>query len=530
VRRLAALVAALDEATDTQGRLAALVAHFRTAPEADRVWAVALLAGRRPRRTATHAQLRDWAAAAAAIPPWLFDEAHAVTGDLAETAALVLPPPGTVRDPGLAVWMERLVALAALGEAARRAAVLEAWAGLDTPGRIVLNRLVTGGFRPEVTRRQLAQALSLATGQDEAAVAAALAGEWDPARTPFAALVARPAGAGLAPLPFCPDRRLDGPPEALGDPALWLAERAWDGLRAQIIARDGALAIWAQAEGLVTDRFPEIAPLARALPQGCTLEGEVLAWAGAAPLPAAALRARLGRGRLTRRQLDAAPAVFIASDLLEAAGRDLRAAPFADRRTRLAALVAGLPAGGPLRLSLELPFADWAALYALRAGARAAGAVGLMLSRRAAPRGGDHDPSDRWRWPCAPMTVDAVMVYAHPGPGRAAAPFTGFTFALRDGEALVPVARAASGLTVAELADIAAFVRGNTLERFGPVRRLRPELVFEIAFEGIDASPRHKAGLALRHPRILRWRRDLPAAAAGTLGALREMLPPAAPG
>jgi DNA ligase-1 len=249
-----------------------------------------------------------------------------------------------------------------------------------------------------------------------------------------------------------------------------------------------------------------------------------MAWAGDGPLPFAELQKRIGRKAAPKKLLAEAPAMLIAYDLLEAEGADLRAATFAHRRARLQAMMASLPAEAPIRLSPEVAFADWQTLATARAGAKAARAEGLMLKRRASAYGVGRRRGDWWKWKVDPMTVDAVMVYAQAGHGRRATLFTDFTFAVRDGEDFVPFAKAYSGLTDGEFAEITRWVRAHTLERFGPVRRVPPELVFEIAFEGIQPSPRHRSGIALRFPRILRWRRDKPAAEIDTLDTLKSLL------
>ncbi|MBP9184897.1 MAG: cisplatin damage response ATP-dependent DNA ligase, partial [Fuscovulum sp.] len=379
------------------------------------------------------------------------------------------------------------------------------------------------------------RALARATGQDEAQLAHRLMGDWDPAATGFADLVAGRGHQGqegdARPYPFALASALEGGVEALGDAADWLAEWKWDGIRGQLVARPGAFALWSRGEELVTDRFPDLGPLRDALPAGTVLDGEVLAWApGAArPLPFAALQTRIGRKTVPKTVLRAAPARFLAYDLLEAGGEDLRALPLATRRARLEALLSALPAGLPLAASplLAPPLlegADWDGLAALRAGARDLGAEGLMLKRAASAYAGGRRRGDWWKWKLDPFTVDAVMIYAQGGHGRRAGLYTDFTFAVRDGDALVPFAKAYSGLTDAEFARITAWVQAHTLERFGPVRRVPPELVFEIAFEGIQASPRHKSGIALRFPRIARWRQDKPVTEIDTLEALRGLL------
>jgi DNA ligase-1 len=310
----------------------------------------------------------------------------------------------------------------------------------------------------------------------------------------------------------------------VGDPADWAAEWKWDGIRGQVILREGEQFLWSRGEDLMTDRFPELARLADFLPQGTVIDGEVLAWAEGRPLPFAALQKRIGRKSVPKKLLAEAPVILMAYDLLEDEGRDIRALPFAERRARLDALAAGLPADAPLRPSPLVDFDDWAGLAAERETSRERGAEGLMLKRLGAPYGVGRKKGDWWKWKVDPFTVDAVMVYAQSGHGRRATLFTDFTFAVWDGNALVPFTKAYSGLTDAEFREITAWVRKNTLERYGPVRAVRPEHVFEIAFEGIQESPRHKSGIALRFPRMARWRKDKPVQEANTLDDLRALL------
>ncbi len=527
MRRFAALFAALDGTTRTAEKVAALADYFRSAPEADRVWTVALLSHRRPRRAATSAELRAWAAEAAGIPDWLFEESYAVAGDLAETIAHLLPPPAAPRDRGLAETIADLAALAGQPAEARRAAIRAAWDALDPPGRFLFNKLITGGFRMGVSQGLMTRALAEATGLPAADLAQRLTGDWDPARVGWALLIAG-GGDAARPYPFALASQLDADPATLGVTADWLAEWKWDGIRAQAIRRGGVRALWSRGEELITDRFPDLGPLIDRLPEGTVIDGEIVVWPAGAdrPAPFAALQPRIGRKAVPKRLLAEAPVRLLAYDLLEWQGLDLRTAALADRRARLAALAAAQPAGGPLVLSPAVPFADWGALAAARAAARDRGAEGLMLKRIASPYTGGRRRGDWWKWKLDPHTIDAVMVYAQAGHGRRAALYTDFTFAVRSGEDLVPVAKAYSGLTDAEFAEITAWVRRNTLERFGPVRRVRPELVFEIAFEGVQSSPRHKSGVALRFPRMLRWRRDKGPAEIDTIEALRALAAP----
>lgn len=525
MRDFAALHAALDATTRAGEKVAALAAYFRTAPERDRLWTIALFSGRRPRRVVPATRLRDWAAEAAGLPPWLMEECHAAAGDLSETIALVLPPPSRRIDLPLSAWIDRIRALATLPEPDRKAAILEAWDSLPPPQRFLFNKLLSGSFRVGLSRGLMTRALARATGLPEPDVAHSLMGDWSPDGTDWDTLLGtgRPRNAGARPYPFCLAAPLEDP-GLVADPAGWLAEYKWDGIRGQLILRGGVHHLWSRGEELITDRFPELVRALDWLPPGTVLDGEIMAWRDG-PLPFSALQTRIGRRTLTRAVLERAPAILMAYDLLEQDGQDIRTLPLADRRARLEALLAGLPPEAPLRLSPALPFAGPEDLAAARAASRRAGAEGLMLKRRASPYGTGRRRGDWWKWKLDPFSVDAVMVYAQPGSGRRANLFTDFTFALRDdGGDLVPIAKAYSGLTDEEFRQITAWVQRHTIRRFGPVRQVEPVQVFEIGFEGIRESPRHRSGIALRFPRMLRWRRDKPASEIDSLETLRALL------
>ena len=524
MKRFAALFTALDGTTKTGEKTAALIAYFATAPDADKLWTAALLTGRRPRRAVTATELRLWAAEAAGIPDWLFDESYTVVGDLAETIALLLPPPDQTRDSSLTETITMLRHLTGQPAEARRAAVLQAWTMFAPTERFLFNKLITGGFRMGVAQGLLTRALATATGVEETTLAHRLMGDWDPATTAFASLISGTEGTASRPYPFALASPLEDPPESLGPPQDWVAEWKWDGIRGQLIHRPGAFALWSRGEELITDRFPEFAQLADFLPQGTVIDGEILAWGDGAPLPFAALQKRIGRKTVPKKLLAEAPAHMLAYDLLELDGVDIRATPLRDRRAQLASVIAALPPGGPLALSPALDFADWPALAVTRATAREAQAEGLMLKRATSPYHTGRKRGDWWKWKLDPYTIDAVMLYAQAGHGRRANLFTDFTFGIRDGNDLVPFTKAYSGLTDAEFAEITRWVQSHTLERFGPVRKVPADLVFELAFEGIQESPRHKSGLALRFPRMVRWRRDKGVADIDTIDTLRALL------
>ncbi len=525
MKRFAELFRAVDQTTRTSLKVAAMAAYFRDAPDADKLWCVALFSGRRPRRAITTTVLREWAAERAGIPLWLFEESYPIVGDLAETIALILPPPDHETDLPLSHWIDEIRALSAQDDAARKAGILKAWDSLGVTERLLFTKLLTGGFRVGVSQKLMTRALAQATGIDEPELTHRLMGSWTPENVSWDSLIHTPdpTAALSRPYPFYLAYQLDDP-ESLGDPADWMAERKWDGIRGQLILRGGDHHLWSRGEELMTDRFPELARLKDFLPDGTVFDGEVLAWGDGAPLSFNALQKRIGRKTVPKKLLLEAPVILMAYDLLEQAGEDLRGNGFADRRARLEALTADLPTEAPLRLSPLVPVESLEQLAAERAKSRDLMAEGLMLKRRASPYLAGRKKGDWWKWKVDPLTIDAVMIYAQAGSGRRANLFTDFTFAVRDGNALVPFTKAYSGLTDAEFRRITAWVRKNTLERFGPVRQVKPEHVFEIGFEGIQSSPRHKSGVALRFPRMLRWRHDKPLDEINTLGDLKEML------
>lgn len=528
MNRFAALFNAIDQSTKTTVKVAALADYFNDANDMDRLWTVALFSGRRPKRAVTTTRLREWAAEAANIPLWLFEDSYAVVGDLAETIALVLPPNKTRDNSNLSIWINDLRSLANVDEPDRKTFVLNAWQRLGGTERFVFNKLITGGFRMGVSQKLMTRALSRATGKPEAELAHRLMGNWHPDDVTWHQLIeAEDASADASrPYPFYLAYALEDGPEALGDPKDWRAEWKWDGIRGQLILRDGAYFVWSRGEELMTDRFPELARAIDHVPPGTVLDGELLVWPADQDKPSSfnALQARIGRKTVPKKLLTEAPVVLHAYDMLEWQGNDLREMPFADRRALLEKACADLPPEAPVRLSPQHRFNDWATLATLRSTAREENAEGLMLKRGDSPYLAGRKKGDWWKWKLDPLTIDAVMIYAQSGSGRRANLFTDFTFAVWNGNDLVPFTKAYSGLTDAEFREITAWVRKNTLQRFGPVRQVTPHHVFEIAFEGIQPSSRHKSGVALRFPRMSRWRQDKPLAEANTLDDLNEML------
>ena len=528
---LAAFVAlfdALDRTTATRGKGAALEKYLVSASPEDVVWAIHFLTGRRMRRPVSGRLLRDWAASHSGLPPWLVEECHHVVGDLAETLAILCARGGpSPRDgtPSLAAFVHaELLPLASLSPEEQRSVVTGWWERFDERTAFVVHKLLTGEFRVGVSATLVARALAGLLGREPGTIEHRLMGAW----TPDAAFAERLFAADDSgsersrPYPFFLASPLDGDPLLLGDPEDWLAEWKWDGIRAQLIVRAGELFIWSRGEELVTDRFPELAAAARALPDGTVLDGEILPWRGEGPLPFSVLQTRIGRKTLTPRVLREAPVVLVCFDILEEEGVDLRPRPLAERRARLEALLAGRE--GALRASQRLVVEDWGRLGERREESRARGVEGIMLKRLSSPYRVGRPRGDWWKWKVAPYTMDAVMVYAQAGRGRRAALYTDYTCAVWDGDALVPVAKAYSGLDDGEIRRLDAWIRQHTTDRFGPVRAVTPHHVFELGFEAIQRSPRHKSGVAVRFPRILRWRTDKGVRDADTLTQLHALI------
>jgi DNA ligase-1 len=536
MKRFAELYALLDETTKTGVKVEALRNYFAAAPAADAAWAVYFLIGRKPRQVVATGRMRAWAAEEAGVADWLFQESYDAVGDIAETIALLLPPPERAGDRPLSEWIEtHLLPLRGRGEDEQRAAMLDAWRQLDDRQRFVWNKLISGGFRVGVSQQLVTRALGEVAGVDPAVVAHRLMGDWEPSPAFFERLLARDAAdADLSrPYPFFLAYALEQPLEDLGDRDEWQAEWKWDGIRSQLIRRGGQTFLWSRGEELVTERYPELAAVGDALPDGTVIDGEILPYTEGRVLPFAQLQRRIGRKAVTKAILAQVPVVIIAYDLLELGGEDIRDRPMAERRAALAERVGAMGVENPtlahrLLLSPIVEAPTWDELARARAGSREMQSEGLMLKRLDSAYGVGRRRGDWWKWKVQPHTIDAVLIAAQRGSGKRASLYTDYTFGVWDREQgrLVTIAKAYSGLTDAEIRQVDAFVRRNMVEKFGPVRTVKPELVFELAFEGLNRSNRHKSGVAVRFPRILRWRTDKPAAEADSLDSIRAMLPP----
>ena len=537
MRLFADLVTRLGTSTKTNEKLDALSEYFSSANDKDKVWVIAIFSGRRPKRAVNTTQLWTWCNEVAKLPGWLFEECYHAVGDLGETIALLLPESLSAdASHPLHYYLETLISIEKEDESVRKEFILRSWQTMTQAERFVFNKLITGNFRIGVSQSTMVNALAKTSKLESSVIAHRISGNWDPVTTSFPDLLSEHAVTTdySKPYPFYLAYAIEDEVNTLGEPNEWQAEWKWDGIRGQIIKRNDALFVWSRGEELMTDKFPEYHALKNHLPNGIVLDGEIIPYRSrsaspggggveGAPLPFALLQTRIGRKSVTKKQLTEAPITFFAYDLLEYDGNDIRETLLVERRTLLEKVVKEInhPA---LLLSPVILFTTWAELTNLREQSRNLGSEGIMLKRKNSIYQVGRKRGDWWKWKIDPLVIDAVMIYAQKGHGRRSDLYTDYTFAVRDGDKLVGFTKAYSGLTDKEFAQVDNFVKRNSLEKFGPVRTVKPELVFEIAFEGIAASNRHKSGVALRFPRINRWRKDKTANEINTLDDLKKML------
>lgn len=533
MKNFSELIKALDSSNKTSVKVDALTQYFCNANDKDRVWTIAILSHRRPPRPVNTTLLRLWATELANIPLWLFEESYHIVGDLAETIALVIPTTNEHSDKSLSEYVEEMIDLKKKSDKEKREYLHENWLILNYYERFVFTKLITGSFRIGVSQKLMTRALSKAIDADEDILAYKLMGDWNPSKITFHELILNEKSQDYLskPYPFYLAYALESEPESLGDCKEWSAEHKWDGIRSQTIIRDGELYIWSRGEELVTDKYPEFNSLLGVIPNGTVIDGEILPYIENKIGSFNDLQTRIGRKTVSKALLEKTPVIIKAYDLLEWDGNDIRERPFEDRRILLEKLYDSIKDKDlPLQLSERIDFTIWDDTIREKAKARELRSEGLMFKRKNSSYLVGRKKGDWWKWKLDPFSIDAVLTYAMRGSGRRATLFTDYTFALwqnnDDGtRELVTFAKAYSGLTDDEFRMVDDFIKKNTLERFGPVRSVIPKLVFEIGFEGIAFSRRHKSGVATRFPRILRWRTDKKIEDANTIEDLKNMIP-----
>ena len=525
MKQFADLFRSLEESTGTNEKLELLSGYFKTASEDDIILVIALLTGNRPKRSVKTTDLRQWAAEAAGIDDWLFDECYENVGDLAETISLLVRGSDTSEEHTLSHWVNNVIIhLKDLEPEEQKDILTSAWQSLGREGRFVLTKLISGGFRMGISSKSVVNALSIATGIDPNILTHRLMGKWEPTISFYHTLISPDTSSTekSKPYPFALAHPLDQPAEEFITPAEWQAEWKYDGIRAQLIKREGEVFLWSRGEEIINSQFPEVVAAAEGLPDGSVLDGELLVYIDGVPQPFASMQKRVGRKSVSAKMIRELPVLFIVFDLLELGCTDLRGEPLRTRRNKLESLLLG-GRHESILLSPLIPFKDVSELAAVRDLSRSRSVEGLMLKRLDSVYSTGRKRGDWWKWKVDPWTVDAVLLYAQAGHGRRAGLFTDYTFAVWHEGRLVPFAKAYSGLTDAEIVEVDRFVKQNTIEKFGPVRSVTPKLVFELAFEGIQPSSRHKSGVAVRFPRIVRWRRDLSIKDADSLEELKKI-------
>lgn len=529
MKEFAQLITSIDQSNKTNDKVKALKSYFLSANDQDKIWTLALFTHRKPKRTVNSSLLKEWITEWKGIPEWLFQESYQVVGDLAETIALLLNSAESVNkeiDKPLSYYIETLIKLKDKSTEEKRARLYQVYHELDQPERFVFTKIMTGGWRVGVSQNLITRALSEAFDINKSIIAHRLMGDWSPEKFTFQELILEESTNDLAsrPYPFFLAHPIETKEiQADLNPGEWQAEWKWDGIRGQIIKRNDEVFIWSRGEELITEKFPELAEMAKNLPNGTVLDGEITAYENGEPLSFAVLQTRIGRKNITKNLLKKAPVVFICYDLIEFNGKDFREKPLHYRIEQLSNIIE-ITNDQRLLSSSSLSFSNWDELIEVRKKSRSLKTEGLMLKKKDSIYEAGRKRGNWWKWKIAPLTIDGVMIYAQKGHGRRADLYSDYTLAVWDNKALIPFAKAYSGLTDVEMKKVDAFVKKNTKEKFGPVRTVKPELVFEIAFEGIQASKRHKSGIALRFPRIKRWRKDKSINEANQLADLQELL------
>lgn len=509
MKHFAELISTLESTNKTNAKIDAMVHYLNTAPENDKLWFLALFTGKRPKRPVNTNLLKQWALEIIQLPEWLFLESYSSVGDLGETLSLILPPPENDIQKSLSQWMTELIHLKDQTDEEKKRYVTESWNGLDYTERFIFNKLIGGSFRIGVSKKLLITALSKYSDIDSSQLMHSIMGKWNVEEMNFDDLIT---GTNInpdnsKPYPFCLAYPLEKETQELGKPVEWQAEYKWDGIRGQLIKRNTEIFIWSRGEELVTPQFPELVTALEHIPGNFVLDGEILAVNDDEVLNFNELQKRLNRKTITPKMLREIPVKVFVYDILEFDDEDLREKPLSERRKILENLIETYPVEH-IKISGSVPFKNWDDLIAIRENSRENNSEGLMLKQKNSHYHSGRKKGDWWKWKVDALTIDAVLIYAQKGSGRRSGYYTDYTFAVKKDDQLVTIAKAYSGLTYKEIMEVSRFVTKNSLEKFGPVRTVKPELVFEIAFEGIGFSNRHKSGVALRFPRIVRWRRD----------------------
>ena len=551
------LINNLEQCNSTKKKINLISVFIKDIDPRDGSWILLLLMSSRQKRVITGRRLKDILQASFRMPSWLIDDCFAQVGDSAETISLLWPQlKSELTDANIECsevynklfnepkeskplhwWMETLLpAIKDATETTQNRLILKLWSDIADQDHYLTNKLITGGFRNGVSKGLVVKSIAKAYKLDESTVLERLMKPIEINNIWFQELThpvsINRTDRGAIPYPFYLASPVEIEKIKETPPADWRLEYKWDGIRGQLIKRDTGAYLWSRGEELVNHVFPEIIEMAENLPDGTVLDGEILCWQKDVrkPMAFASLQRRLGRKTVNKKLLKECPTVFLAYDILEHKSIDIRAYNLRDRLKLLESVQ--LNYNHPcLVIDNEKEFAEWEELIQLRDRARLEGAEGLMIKKISSHYLSGRKRGYWWKYKHDPMTLDAVLIYAQAGTGKRANLFTDYTFALWDNSnknskdrKLVTFAKAYSGLNNSELMELDKWIRTHTIERYGPTRVVEQKQIFEIAFEGVMESKRHKCGLAVRFPRIHRWRIDKPVMEADCIEQAQALL------
>jgi len=525
LNHFASLFFHLDQKRSDAEKILAIAEFFKQADDHERIWSLALLTGQLRKRYCKTSLLKSWACEVSEIPDWLFEESYRVVGDQMETISKILA--GETRsnqDTSLKEWTDCLRTFSSISEEEKKERITSLWQKMSTDECLVFTKIITGTFRSNLSKELLIKGIADAFNLDTIVITHRLGSNWDPINTRFHQFILSGNGDDLLsrPYPFFMANDLSSPLQ-LGDPAEWQAAWKWDGIRCQLVKRKGKVFLWNEAGELITDKFPELVTAAATLPDDIVLEGDVLLFHKKNILTQQAVQNRISRKSPQKKQLDEASAVFIANDLLEFENTDYRNEPYRIRQNQLKCILE-ISQNSSFIFSDSIPFSSWSDLELVRSDSGKLKVQGLDLKKISSKYAEGQTTEDFWFWKQKLLKIDGVLLYYQKS-GLVGTDLTDvYTIAVWSGENLVPVAKVNSLQDEAIAFKVNAFIKNNTLEKFGPVRTVKPELVFEISFEGIQPSLRHKSGILLQNPFISSFKENTDTKHAHTLADLKNLL------
>jgi len=527
MKAFAKLISNLEQTSKEAFKVTALAQYFSNATDEDKLWTLALFTGTRPKRVVDIKALKEFAEQVYTEGEWLFEASHQIVGDMAETIAYFLPKAKRNGNHTLSEWISMIRTIFNAERIDQRDAITKAWDTLRPEERFIFNKLITGGFRIDVSLKLLSKALAIVTGKDENLLAHKLNSDWHPDEVSFETLIftENPEAEKSKPYPFHLAHTLESTVAELGDISNWQVERKWDGIRVQVIVRGNKISIWSRKGDILSSKVPELKPLAESMEDGTVLDGELICFKNGKILPINNLRTRFGRRNNSKKQFEESPCVFMAYDILEFKGEDIRNKDLAERRKKLEKVILQYYDEHKIILLSDIINNDnWESINSEREKSREHQVTGLVLKNKKSIYGSSRVEGDWWKWPVDPLFIDAILLYAQAGEGGSSKMYREYSFALWHGEDLVTFAKAKSGLEDKELKELTSFVKKNTKEKFGPVRSVAAVQIFRLAFDSITASKRHKSGILLKNPRLIEWLRDKNIEDGNNLDDLKKML------